>query len=219
MVVAVLVIILLAILNARPRTLVAVPGNGISWGSFTLHEERNGLRWNDGWRSGSIDERARTIRLPGSWSERPLGEFYRVAVTTRELGGDDYDRTRSDAGVLIDLVAGVAGQPVRRPAHGRVYRYTFAVVDRHAREHVLFELEERPQEDGAQQVIGRIRERVERALGVPDRLGIGLPLHHPPKADESPAASGPRMRCPNCHASHPLYLTTCPKCHVALFKD
>ncbi len=236
--IAIGVVIVCAIAAQKPRHAVALPGGGLRWGPFELYEEKDRIRWLDGGAlsqtSGMIDEARKTIYvetrfmgIPVSRMSRGLGEFYRVAVTTDQHARDDssgstYGRHHDDVGLLIDAVTALGGgRPTSDTQYVRGYTYTLSIVDRHANEYPLFSLSERPQEDVAEKLIGRLRERLELALNVPDRIGLGSPLVRPPKPndDSAPKPVGPRMMCPNCHQGFPLYLTTCPKCHVALFKD
>jgi hypothetical protein len=216
------------VVSQKPRNAVFLPDGGVRWGSFEHHERDDGFRWKDGSRGGFVDEKGKRLHVEGGffgWGrvDRPLGDFYRVAVTTREESNHhDHYRRRNDLDFVVDLVTGPSSSPLSTSSWGgpRRYWYTLAVVDRHANEFALFTLEERPNEDTAQKPIGRVRARLEIALGVPDRMGIGSPLKHAPKAaaDVSSVHTG-RMMCPNCHQGQPLSVKTCPKCHVALFKD
>ncbi len=227
--------IVLAQWSAHPRAL----RDAVSGGYLEVEEGKDFVRWRE-WgffftRQGRIDEAGKRIHL--TWSlflgaipvrrvDRSLLEFYRVAVSTGVSATPEHRGYHHHHGFreidlafdLVDTMSGTGGPTVG--GNPITYTYSVALVDRHAYDLTLFSLSEFAYQQAAEDLVGRVRERLERAVGVPDRIGLGSPLLHAPKPDaEAMPSLGPHMMCPNCHKSYPLYLTTCPTCRVALFKD
>jgi hypothetical protein len=228
-----LLAVVIAQWSAHPRAL----RDAISGGYLEVEEGSDFVRWRE-WgifftRQGRIDEAAKRIHL--SWSlflgaipirhvDRSLLEFYRVAVSTGMSATPQHRRHHHhgfrEIDLAFDVVDSMSGTSPTGGGNPISYTYSVALVDRHAHDLTLFSLSEFAYQKAAEDLVGRFRERLERAVGVPDRIGLGSPLLHAPRPDaEAKPHLGPHMMCPNCHKNYPLYLTTCPTCHVALFKD
>jgi len=211
--------------------------DAVSGGYLDVEEGKHSLRWRE-WgilftRQGSIDEAEKRVRLewhlllglvPIRRIDRSILEFYRVAVVrgVTTTGSHSPYRRHDGLGLALDLLSTPSNYSLVDRGSAITYTYSVAIVDRHAYDLTLFSLSEFAFQDAADQLVGRVRERLERVLGVPDRLAVGSPLIRPPKLENDEPASpphGPRMTCPNCHRSFALASKTCPSCHVALFDD
>lgn len=245
----------LALAAANLAVLLGHPAARRSWLAgtyFELDEKPGRISWTDfgpHWaREVTIDERTVKIvarscfgLVPVWTSERPVSDFYRVALTMSSgrsgRGRRGWRRGWGTGNTGLDLAVGIADTLLEGSRQDPDYSsdpddssfgttYTLALVDRHANEHTILSLSDGPFSDDAEQIVGRVRAHLGERFGI-DRTMLGSPLKKAvtvggpsgPGEDAPAGPHKPEMACPNCHRRFPLYVKSCPGCKVALFAD